>query len=320
MPIYEHQQGSYQFNWSVRNILQNCENICQDVVDYDYIEKKIQSCDFLYVNYEPVEVKLIGFAIVFDHGDELYIDVICNLPKNNNKSFSNSIYNLFFSQYGGKDIINKIKNKAIDMGKKRIGLKALKPVISYYSHLGFTFPYPGHPERRVEKIQEFKELMDKYKDLEEKRNRIFEKEEDDNDYERTQEEKQIFKTFNRISNKINGILWHFYQRYQPGRYKEPDLRTSLVETDSFSKQIQKIQKVVDLDTNGIKMIFNLSQKKTRSSLSRKTRRRNSSMPSNNNRRSDGSRSDRSRSDRSRGTGSRSDRSNRNRGSRSNRSR
>ena len=85
MPIYEHQQGSYQFNRSVRNILQNCENICQGAVDYDYIEKKIQSCDFLYVNYEPLEDKLIGFAVVFDYGDELYIDVICNLPKNNNK-------------------------------------------------------------------------------------------------------------------------------------------------------------------------------------------------------------------------------------------
>ena len=306
MPIYEHQQGSYQFNWSVRNILQNCENICQGAVDYDYIEKKIQSCDFLYVNYEPVEVKLIGFAIVFDYGDELYIDVICNLPKNNNKSFSNSIYNLFFSQYGGKDIINKIKDKAIAMGKKHVGLKALRPVISYYSHLGFTFPYSGHPGRRIEKIQEFKELMDKYKDLEEKRNKIFEKEEDDFDYERTPEEKQIFKEFNRISSIINRKLWDFYKRYQPGRYKEPDLRTSLEETDSFSKQIQKIQKVVDLGTNGIKMIFNLSQKKTRSSLLRKTRKIS---------RNDGSRGSRSRRDGSRG--SRSDRS---RGSRSNRNR
>ena len=305
MPIYEHQQGSYQFNWSVRNILQNCKNICQDAVDYDYIENKIQSCDFLYVNYEPIEVKLIGFAIVFDHGDELYIDVICNLPKNNNKSFSNSIYNLFFSQYGGKDIINKIKDKGIAMGKKRIGLKALKPVISYYSHLGFTFPYPGHPERRVEKIQEFKELMDKYKDLEEKRNRIFEKEEDDNDYERTQEEKQIFKAFNRISNVINGRLWQFYQRYQPGRYKEPDLRSSLQETDSSSKKMQKIQKVIDLDSNGIKMIFHLSHKKKRSLLPRKTRRRNSSILSNNNDRGSRSRSDRgSRSRSDRGSSSR----------------
>jgi hypothetical protein len=312
MPIYEHQQGSYQFNWSVRNILQNCENICKGAVDYDYIEKKIESCDFLYVNYEPVEVKLIGFAIVFDYGDELYIDVICNLPKNNNKSFSNSIYNLFFSQYGGKDIINKIKDKAIAMGKKHVGLKALRPVISYYSHLGFTFPYSGHPGRRIEKIQEFKELMDKYKDLEEKRNKIFEKEEDDNDYERTPEEKQIFKEFNRISNMINGKLWDFYKRYQPGRYKEPDLRTSLEETDSFSKRIQKIQKVVDLGTNGIKMIFNLSQKKTRSSLLRKTRRRNSSMPSNNN---DRSRSNGSRSNGSRGSRSRGSRSDRSRSSR-----
>ena len=303
MPIYEHQKGSYQFNWSVIHILQNCENICQGAVDYDYIKKKIQSCDFLYVNYEPVEVKLIGFAIVFDYDDELYIDVICNLPKNNNKSFSNSIYNLFFSQYGGKDIINKIKNKGVAMGKKSIGLKALKPVISYYSHLGFTFPYSGHDGRRIEKIQKFKELMDKYKDLEEKRDKIFDKEEDDFYYERTQEERQIFKEFNRISNVINGKLWDFYKRYQPGIYKEPDLRTSLEETDSFSKQIQKIQKVVDLGTNGIKMIFHLSHKKNASSSLRRTRKIS---------RTNGSRSDRSRSDRSRSDRSRSDRSRGNR--------
>lgn len=107
MPIYEHQQGSYQFNRSVRNILQNCENICQGAVDYDYIEKKIQSCDFLYVNYEPLEDKLIGFAVVFDYGDELYIDVICNLPKNNNKSFSNSIYNLFLVNMEEKILLIK---------------------------------------------------------------------------------------------------------------------------------------------------------------------------------------------------------------------
>lgn len=275
MPIEELQQGSDKFNLSVRNILQNCENICQGAVDYDHIEKNIQSCDFLYVNYEPLEVKLIGFGIVFDYGDELYIDVICNLPKNNNKSISNSIYNFFFSQYGGKDIINKIKDKAIAMGKERVGLKALKPVISYYSHLGFTFPNSGHEGRRIAEIQEFKELMDKYKDLEEKRNKIFDKEKDDFEHERTPEEREICKEFKTISNMINVKLWAFYERYQPGRYTEPDLRKSLEENDGF----QRIQKIIDLGTNGIKMIFDLSQKKTRSSSSlSKTITRNSSMP------------------------------------------
>ena len=305
MPIIEVQQGSVLFDLTVINILQNCENICQDVVDSGYIEEKIQSCDFLYVN--ETLGGMVGFAIVFNYDHELYIDVICNLPKNNNKSISNSIYNFFFSQYGGKDIINKIKDKAIAMGKKRVGLKALRPVISYYSDLGFTFPYSGDPGRRIKKIQEFKELMDKYKHLQEKRNEIFEKEDD---YEKTLEEKQIFKEFNTISNMINVQLLGFYERYQPGRYKESDLRTSLEETD---RKIQNIQKIIDLDTNGIKMIFNLSQKKTSlpSSLLSKTITRNSSMPSNNN--------DRSRINGSRYRGSRS-RSNRNRGSRSDRSR
>jgi hypothetical protein len=307
MPIYEYQQGSYQFNWSVGNILQNCENICQDAVDYDYIEKKIQSCDFLFVNYEPVTFKLTGFAIVFNYSDELYIDVICNLPKNNNKSFSNSIYNLFFSQYGGKDIINKIKDKGIAMGKKRIGLKALRPVISYYSHLGFTFPYKGHDERRIEKIKKFKELMNKYEKLEKERDEIFKKEENDYDYERTQEEKETLKAYNKMSTVINNKIWEFDRRYQPGRFKEPDLRSKLQETDNVS---DKIHKIYNLEIDGIKMIFDLSQKKTSSSLSRKTRRRNPSMSSNNNVRSHGSRS---RSDR--GSRSRSDRGSRSRSNR-----
>ena len=126
--------------------------------------------------------------------------------------------------------------------------------------------------------------------------------EDDFDYERTQEERQIFKAFNRISNVINGKLWEFYKRYQPGRYKEPDLRTSLEETDSFSKRIQKIQKVIELDSSGIKMIFHLSHKKNASSSLRRTRK----ISRTNGSRTNGSRGSRSRSDRS--DRSRSDRS------------
>lgn len=266
MPIYEYSKDSPEFE-SIRTIiLKNCDDVCHGgEVNYDYIDYSLDICDFVFVNFELFT--LVGFAIVFDQQNEIYIDVICNLNKSN-KSLQNRLYGMFFRQHGGKDIIDKIKEKGIAMGKTNVGLRALKPVISYYSHLGFTFPYSGHAERRIERIQEFRSLMIQFEKLRKKVDELQQKHDDHNDeYNETPEETNLRRTFNQLSHMINDKLWDFYKRHQPGMYTEPDLRTS-VGTEKHGKY----NIISDLDSNGIKMIYPLQRKKTSSTRRKRTRR------------------------------------------------
>lgn len=262
MPIYEYPRDSWEFNFVKSTILQKCYDICNQSIDYNYIENSLKLCDFLFVNFELFT--LIGFAIVFDKKDELYIDVICNTNKNN-KLLHSDLYGMLFNEYRGRDIIDKIKDKGIAMGKIRVGLRALKPVISYYSHLGFTFPYGGHKERRIERIERFRQLMKIYNDLFEKQEKLNIKiENHDYEYTETEREKEIRKELKNVSKQISGELWNFYKRHQSGLHKEPDLRKSL---KRGSKYIEKIKVLDDFDSNGIKMIFDLPRE--RNSYSRK---------------------------------------------------
>lgn len=179
MPIYEYSKDSPKFEDIKDIILQNCDNICQGgEINYDYVNDSLDTCDFVFVNFDLFT--LVGFAIVFDQQNEIYIDVICNLNKGN-KSLQNRLYGMFFRQHGGKDIIDKIKEKGITMGKTNVGLRALKPVISYYSHLGFTFPYGGHAGRRIERIQEFRSLMIQFEELRKRVDELQRKHDNHND-------------------------------------------------------------------------------------------------------------------------------------------
>ena len=53
----------------------------------------------------------------------------------------------------GKDIITKIIDKAKSLKKKKVQLRALTPVISYYFRLGFDFLRSGNSRLKPDRVQ-----------------------------------------------------------------------------------------------------------------------------------------------------------------------
>lgn len=138
-----------------KSINRKCELICKYAVNSDFIRQSIQKCDYLVVNY--FNRRIVGFACVIYIEDEkgVYIDLICNSDAETYMNIFNNSQNAF----GGKHMIDVIKERSIGENKKYIKLSALTPVISYYSYLGFDFLIGRGNKRLNEKVKELKEYF-----------------------------------------------------------------------------------------------------------------------------------------------------------------
>jgi len=132
-----------------------CESICKDAVDLGFIQGSILNCDYLVVNY--FNRNIVGFACVIymEDGEGVYIDLICNSDP---ETYMN-IFNNNKTAFGGKHMIDVIKERSIGENKKYIKLSALTPVISYYSYLGFDFLIGKQNTRLTTNVKKLKEYF-----------------------------------------------------------------------------------------------------------------------------------------------------------------
>ena len=90
-----------------------------------------------------------------EKGEGVYIDLICNSEPETYMNIFNNSQNAF----GGKHMIDVIKERSIGENKKYIKLSALTPVISYYSYLGFDFLIGKGNGRLNDKVEGLKYIF-----------------------------------------------------------------------------------------------------------------------------------------------------------------
>jgi hypothetical protein len=107
--------------------------LCQDKIGDDFVNNSITDATILVVNI--FNENIIGFAAISrysdDHGEYLYIDLICNsIP---------SLVTRKGQRLGAKAIIDRIEALARSEGCYSIKLSAVGDVIPYYYRLGYEF-------------------------------------------------------------------------------------------------------------------------------------------------------------------------------------
>lgn len=129
------------FEYYKERILSSGERICNKEISKGFIEESLDMCDLLFIHTYDYgtrgEKGIRGFACVMEitvPKHYLYIDLICNMPFHMETRHTRGM-----EKYGGKHMLNKIRDLAIDNDIYEIRLKALDHVISYYYHLGYRF-------------------------------------------------------------------------------------------------------------------------------------------------------------------------------------
>ena len=245
MPIEEYKKGTRDFSNAVIEIQRNCRTLCRHSVDADYVKRSLDKCDFLYVN--KLLYGIIGFATVIDKKDELYIDVICNADF---ESFLKDIYCTFFKIATGKDIITKIIDKAKSLKKKKVQLRALTPVISYYFRLGFDFLRSGNSRLKPDRVQAVRTAIQA---LNRKEDEI-----SDKVYKKQSPSYDDTKELKKLEENVKKQLSILHERYTPGRYTEQK------RSESYKVKVSVEKMVEDTIDDGFPMIYRIEPITSRS--------------------------------------------------------
>jgi hypothetical protein len=244
MPIEEYKKGTSNFPKVVGEIQGKCSTLCRNSVDADYVKESLDKCDFLYVN--KLLYGIIGFATVINEQDELYIDVICNADF---ESFLKDIYCTFFKIATGKDIIAKIIDKAKLLRKKKVQLRALTPVISYYYRLGFDF-LTGSKLLKSDRVHAVRSAIQA---LNEKEDEI-----SDKVYKKQSPSAHDTRELKHLDENVNTQLLKLYERYTPGRYTEQKI------SERYKENVPVQTMVEDTIDNGFPMIYKIKSTSSRS--------------------------------------------------------
>ena len=169
----------------------------------------------------------------------MYIDVICNADF---ESFFKDIYCTFFKIATGKDIIAKIIDKAKSLGKEKVQLRALTPVISYYYRLGFDFLI-GSERFKTARVQEVRTAIQA---LNEKEDEI-----SDKVYNKQSPSAEDTKKLKKLEENVKAKLLILHKHYTPGLYTEQDGRKTRSERVPVHKMVE------DTIDNGFPMIYNI---------------------------------------------------------------
>lgn len=135
--------------------------LCQGQVHPDYVKQQVRKNDiFFIVFYEFIEQSArrrvsqitvrIPAAFVIARiidDNELYIDVICAGPRNDN-----------YALHNGKMMIDMAKHLAKERGLEQVTLSALPPVLSYYPNFGFAHRHACDQPPDMELLNKVRQL------------------------------------------------------------------------------------------------------------------------------------------------------------------
>lgn len=223
-----------------------CESICKDAVDLGFIQGSILNCDYLVVNY--FNRNIVGFACVIymEDGEGVYIDLICNSDP---ETYMN-IFNNNKTAFGGKHMIDVIKKRSTEEGRKYIKLSALTPVISYYSYLGFDFLIGKQNTRLTTNVKKLKEyfklinslckennaLENKIKTSQNSKIRIVDKKL--KIYEANTQIEVNDKTIDEYQSHIDKLLIPITAKALPGALKEGNLKRKFSGVDDKKPKVE----------------------------------------------------------------------------------
>jgi hypothetical protein len=252
MPIEEYRQGTSRFNNAVIEIQRNCSTLCRNSVDDEYVKGSLKKCHFLYVN--KLLYRIIGFATVINEPDELYIDVICNADF---ESFLKDIYCTFFKIATGKDIIAKIIDKAKSLRKKKVQLRALTPVISYYYRLGFDF-LTGSERLKTDRVQAVK--TDRVHAVRIAIQALNKKEDEISDkvYKKQSPSADDTRELQNLEKNVKKQLSILHKYYTSGQYTEQKI------SERYTVKVPVQKMVEDTIDDGFPMIYNIEPITSRS--------------------------------------------------------
>ena len=110
------------------------KHLCMGKISKGFLEESLDMCEYLFVHMFGEDIR--GFACVYEvttPSHYLYVDLICNAPfhKMTTRETGES------TKYGGKHLLNAIKEKGLELGVDSIKLSALEHVVTYYNYLGY---------------------------------------------------------------------------------------------------------------------------------------------------------------------------------------
>ena len=131
------------YDYYKERILRNGSTICMRKISSGFIEESLDMCDYLIVHtfrYDGKgdETGIRGFACIQEITtpiEYLYIDLICNYPFHRMKTRTGDT----MIRYGGKHMLETVKDLAETKGISKVKLSTLDDVITYYSRFGYKF-------------------------------------------------------------------------------------------------------------------------------------------------------------------------------------
>jgi len=131
------------YDYYKERILRNGSTICMRKISDGFIKESLDMSDYLIVHTfryagEGDETGIRGFACIQEITtpvEYLYIDLICNYPFHGMKTRAGET----LVRYGGKHILETVRELAESKGISKVKLSALDDVITYYSRFGYKF-------------------------------------------------------------------------------------------------------------------------------------------------------------------------------------
>jgi len=124
-------------------VLRHGFKICMKKISVGFIKESLDMCDYLIIHRytyteEGDEPGIRGFACIqeiTDPDEYLYVDLICNYPYHKMKTRVGDT----MIRYGGKHMLETVRELAVIKGVPKVKLSALDDVITYYSRFGYKF-------------------------------------------------------------------------------------------------------------------------------------------------------------------------------------
>ena len=138
------------------DLMEQAEALCQsgDGINPNFIQQSCMRADMLFILYHE-NGSIGGFASVIEKENSLYIDLVCN------KSVSRpmTLTSVSATNLSGKDIIDKVIEKAKEKNKRFVDLSSVQDKISYYRHLNFGFREDTKSRRADRFISDLREAQ-----------------------------------------------------------------------------------------------------------------------------------------------------------------